>query len=90
VRATNGNIVAIGGLMKVELADNHSGIPGMKDAPNVGGLFGSKMRAVVKKELVILIKPTVIQSERDWAGDMRDSRDRIVNMGGVAKPDGTR
>jgi len=35
----------------------------------------------VKKELVILIKPTVIQSDQDWIDDVRESRDRILNMG---------
>jgi MSHA biogenesis protein MshL len=81
VRVRDGNIVAIGGLMKMELADDQSGIPGLKDVPGLGGLFRSDRRAVVKKELVILIKPTVIQSEQDWVDDVRESRDRILNMG---------
>lgn len=82
VRATDGNIVAIGGLMKVDVGNNNSGLPGAKDSPTVGGLFGSTRRTSVKKELVILIKPTVIHSERDWAGGTRDARDRILEMGG--------
>jgi len=81
VRVRDGNIVAIGGLMKLELADDQSGIPGFKDVPGLGGLFRSDRRAAVKKELVILIKPTVIQSEQDWIDDVRESRDRILNMG---------
>jgi MSHA biogenesis protein MshL len=81
VRVRDGNIVAIGGLMKMELADDQSGIPGLKDVPGLGGLFRSDRRAIVKKELVILIKPTVIQSEQDWVDDARESRDRILNMG---------
>jgi MSHA biogenesis protein MshL len=80
VRATDGNIVAIGGLMKVDLAGDNSGLPGAKDLPTVGGLFGSDRRAVVKKELVILIKPTVIQSDRDWTADFQNSRERFNSM----------
>jgi MSHA biogenesis protein MshL len=81
VRVRNGDIVAIGGLMKLDLADDRSGLPGIKDDPSFGALFRSDRRVVVKKELVILIKPTVIQSDRDWMEDVRDTRDRIVNMG---------
>jgi len=40
----------------------------------------------VKKELVILIKPTVIQSEQDWMEDARESRDRILNLGKSSPP----
>ena len=80
VRATDGNIVAIGGLMKVELAGDNSGLPGAKDLPTVGRLFGSDRRALVKKELVILIKPTVIQSDRDWTTDLQNSRERFNSM----------
>lgn len=86
VRVRDGNIVAIGGLMKLDVADNRSGLPGIKDEPGIGGLFRSDRRTVVKKELVILIKPTVIQSDRDWMDDVRDSRERILNMGGSAAP----
>ena len=34
---------------------------------------------MVKKELVILIKPTVIRSDGDWTEDLRETRERIVN-----------
>ncbi len=82
VRVRNSNIVAIGGLMKLDVADGRSGLPGLQDSPAVGSLFGSQRRTMVKKELIILIKPTVIQSDEDWDADTRESRDRILNMGG--------
>jgi MSHA biogenesis protein MshL len=80
VKVGDGNIVAIGGLMKVDVSDSRSGLPGAQDLPGVGGLFGSKNRTAVKKELVILIKPTVVQSDRDLQADVQESRDRILNM----------
>jgi type II secretory pathway component GspD/PulD (secretin) len=33
---------------------------------------------MVKKELIILIKPTVIKSDEDLIRDLRDTRDRIM------------
>lgn len=80
VKASDGNIVAIGGLMKVDVEDNRSGLPGVQDIPGVGGLFRSTARTMVKKELVILIKPTVAQTGFETAEDIRQSRERIINL----------
>ncbi|MBI2319411.1 MAG: secretin N-terminal domain-containing protein [Betaproteobacteria bacterium] len=81
VRVQDGNVVAVGGLMKLDINDNRSGVPGLRQDPGVGRLFGSDARTSVKKELVILIKPTVIASERDWAGDLRETRERLLGPG---------
>ena len=87
----DGDIVAIGGLMKLDLADDRSGIPGLKDDTGaLGGLFRSDRKTMVKKELVILIKPTVIQSDNDWSQDVRDTRERILNMSSPQPPALTR
>ena len=80
VKVSDGNIVAIGGLMKVDINDTKSGIPGAQDLPGIGGLFGSRNRTTVKKELVILIKPTVVQSDNDLHDDIAPSIDRLLNM----------
>jgi MSHA biogenesis protein MshL len=81
VKVVDGNIVAIGGLMKVDVDDERSGIPGAQDIPAAGALFRSRSRTSVKKELVILIKPTVIQGDYDSNGDLRQARERIMNFG---------
>jgi len=84
VRVQDGNIVALGGLMQLELENSRSGIPGVQQIPGVGGLFGNRARNLVKKELVILIKPTVIKSEADWEQDITATGDRLRSMGGGA------
>jgi MSHA biogenesis protein MshL len=83
VRVQDGNVVAVGGLMKLDTDDNRYGLPGAKDDPTFGSLFGSGRRTAVKKELVILIKPTVINSDRDWNGDLREARERLLGTGGA-------
>jgi MSHA biogenesis protein MshL len=77
VRVTDGNIVAIGGLMFLALRDNRTGIPGVADA-NV--LLRNTDRAKAKREIVILLKTTVIQNDLSWAQDMRDLRERYERM----------
>src|SRR6185295_7863045 len=57
VRVTDGNIVAIGGLMRTEVTDVRGGLPGVADGGLAGFLFRSTSRVVEKKELVILLKP---------------------------------
>lgn len=63
VRARDGHIVAIGGLMKVSRTSDRTQLPGAGDIPVAGHLFGSRSRENDKQELVILIKSTVIHSE---------------------------
>ena len=77
VRVSDGNIVAIGGLMKESSSRDTSGLPGLSTTPWIGGLFGSKRRSVVKSELVILLKTTVIESDASWRQDILDTKERI-------------
>jgi len=88
VRVTDGNIVAIGGLMKVEIRDSRGGLPGVSEG-GLGNLFRNTSRQHVKKELVILLKPTVIQSDRNWEQDLRETRGRLESLGAPAgRPQG--
>jgi len=85
VRVQDGNIVALGGLMKVDVANDRSGIPVLQDIPGVGGLFGNTTRTRTKRELVILLKPTVIKGEKDWEESIEQTHDRMQNFGSGAR-----
>jgi len=77
VRAKDGQIVAIGGLMRQSSVDGESGLPLLPKS-----LFGQTSKTTEKRELVILIKPTVVNSDKDWSDDITRSRDRFNNMSG--------
>lgn len=77
VRVQDGNIVAIGGLMTQDQSADRSGLPGVNNVPVLGTLFGQRSSALNKRELVILIKPTVIQNESSWREDMLETQNRI-------------
>ena len=66
VRLRDGQIVAIGGLMKQEQHDERSGLPVLSDAPFFGGLFRQTSTVTTKRELVIMLKPTLISSDGRW------------------------
>jgi MSHA biogenesis protein MshL len=77
VRVSNSNIVAIGGLMKETNSRESNGVPGLGTLPVVGTLFSSKSRSIIKSELVILLKPTVIENDATWRQDILDTKERI-------------
>jgi MSHA biogenesis protein MshL len=80
VRVQDGNIVAIGGLMRQESASADSQVPGAGDVPGLGALFQQKNRRTTKSEIVILMKPTIVHSDRTWQQDLIDTRDRLRAM----------
>jgi MSHA biogenesis protein MshL len=77
VRVQDGNIVAIGGLMRQESISNRSQLPGLGDQPGIGNLFRQRGTANTKSELVVLLKPTIVHSDRNWQQDLIDTRDRV-------------
>lgn len=80
VRAKNGQVVVIGGLMREASSNDRSQVPGIGNAPVVGKLFGSTSRSTQKRELVILLKPTVINSDAQWNDDVLQSQRRVQQL----------
>lgn len=80
VRVSDGNIVAIGGLMRQHSVSDRSQIPGIGSVPGIGGLFGNTSQSTLKSELVILLKPTVIQDPRGWQQDLQETRERVERL----------
>jgi len=80
VRVQDGNIVAIGGLMRQESVNAGSQVPGLGEIPGLGLLFQQRNTRTTKSEIVILLKPTIVHSDRDWEQDLVDSRDRIRSL----------
>ena len=66
VRIPDGHIVAIGGLMQMEASRRGSGLPGADSNPLTSLLFGNRANTGRKRELVVLIKPSIIRSAEDW------------------------
>ncbi len=92
VRIPDGRIVAIGGLMQMDSSRNASGLPGTTSIPVLSSLFGNKAVMGRKKEVIVLIKPTIIRTAEDWEAqnrrvrsaldDMDATRARVIRMDG--------
>jgi MSHA biogenesis protein MshL len=81
VRAKNGQVVVIGGLMRESADSDRSQVPGIGNVSGIGRLFGATSRAAQKRELVILLKPTVVIDGREWGDDLLKARQRVQELG---------
>jgi MSHA biogenesis protein MshL len=80
VRGRNGQVVAIGGLMRQASTGDTDQLPGADKIPLLGNLFRNKNRTNQKRELVVLIKPTIVEGASDWSEDMMDASRRIEQL----------
>ncbi len=80
VRASNGQVIVIGGLMKEGSTDENAGIPLLGDIPIVGNAFKHKRVVRIKKELVILLKPTIVDHGQVWESAVKESQGRIGTL----------
>jgi MSHA biogenesis protein MshL len=80
VRGRDGQVVAIGGLMRHATRTDRSQLPGAGDIPVAGALFRNTNQVIQKRELVILLKPTIVQGDNDWAQDALQSHQRIQSL----------
>jgi MSHA biogenesis protein MshL len=78
IRAKSGEIVVIGGLMQSIISKQDSKTPLLGDIPILGNLFTNKRNSEVKKELIILIRPTVVDKDT-WKQQLRRSRDQMAD-----------
>lgn len=76
IRARSGEIVVIGGLMQSMTVENESKTPLLGDIPFIGELFKQKFSSTKKKELVILLKPTVVEAST-WQEQLQRSKDLL-------------
>ena len=86
VRVKDGQIVAIGGLMKTELRDERSGLPVIGDLPVIGSLFRQTSTIVSKRELVIMLKPTIIHEDGSWPDAPAFGATSLPPPGGSLQP----
>lgn len=63
VRAKNGQIVVIGGLMQNNMAEGLAATPGISNVPFLGTLFRRTKQSSSKSELVILLRPVIVTAK---------------------------
>lgn len=78
IHARSGEIVVIGGLMQSIISETESKTPLLGDIPLLGNLFKNRQETETKKELVILLRPTVVGADT-WRQQLIRSRNQMAD-----------
>jgi len=85
IQAENGQIVVIGGLMQNSERDAREGVAWLSRVPGLGSLFRRGKGDFRKSELVILLKPVLIDDATDWNAVHREATDRARQLDGESR-----
>ncbi|PLX63653.1 pilus (MSHA type) biogenesis protein MshL [Sedimenticola selenatireducens] len=80
VYAESGQLVVIGGLMQDTRGEEVASTPVLGDLPLLGQLFRHTRQAAKKSELVIVLRPTVVESTETWRARVSDAADRFRQL----------
>lgn len=82
VKAANGQVVVLGGLMQERASNIDGKRPLLGDVPLVNTLFRTKHKSRVKTELVILLRPIVVD-DQTWNEQLNESQQNMQRMGDI-------
>ncbi|MBF0126105.1 MAG: secretin N-terminal domain-containing protein [Magnetococcales bacterium] len=80
IRVGNGELAVIGGLLKKERHMDVDKLPVLGDLPWVGPLFQKVRESWVKSEMVILMRPVIVDPQNDWKDVKQQTASRIKEM----------
>ena len=80
VRAANGQVIVLGGLMQENITNVDGKRPFIGDIPIINTLFKTKSKRRTKTELVILLRPIVV-GENTWNEELNKSQQGMQRMG---------
>ncbi len=72
VKARSGQVVVIGGLMQNNNEELDSNVPWLSEIPVLGALFRQQRKDLEKSELVILLRPQVVNADT-WIDEIEQS-----------------
>lgn len=76
VTVPSGGTVVLGGLIVERMETDQSGIPFLMRIPVLGYIFKQTSRQVRRQELLVLLQPTVVETEEDQIAASREERNR--------------
>jgi MSHA biogenesis protein MshL len=80
VRARSGQVIVIGGLMQDSSTNRSAATPGLGNLPVLGNLFKQKNNSSVKSELVILLRPIVVNDTDQWDDSINEYSRDLENL----------
>ena len=80
VKAANGQVIVLGGLMTESSSVTDGKRPLLGDIPGINALFRTKHKSKAKTELVILLRPVVVD-QNTWNAQLNEVQGSMQNMG---------
>lgn len=80
VLADNGETIILGGLIRDDLRESESKVPLLGDIPFLGALFRSTSTTVVKQNLLVFLKPTILRDREDNAAVTQAKFDELWEL----------
>ena len=80
VSVQNGETIVLGGLIRTNQAQSQSGVPGLRDLPLVGFLFGKTVTSEVRTELVIMLSPRIVRNPSENNQVLDEYRTKFEHM----------
>ncbi len=77
VAVRDGETVMLGGFISNEKSKSHGGVPILKDIPLLGNLFRSNKETDARRELIVMIRPTVLPTPEAAATYLSEERSRL-------------
>jgi len=79
VRAKSGQIVVIGGLMENKMSEEVAGVPFLSKLPLIGPFFRRTDQISQKTELVILLRPLIVDN-KTWTSQLKQDDRRFKKL----------
>ena len=87
VQVDDGQVVVLGGLMSDDVVDSVEWVPILGKLPIVGALFRKKSKTVIKRNLMVFLRPRIIRTAADLAEYSRSRYDTIRDTTRLGQPD---
>jgi len=89
VSVPSGDTIVLGGLIQDTNSDGNIGVPGLRNLPVLGNLFGTTRKSSERTELLVLITPTAIRNAseaREATNELRKKLDGL-NIPELSNPE---
>ena len=74
--------LALGGLIREQRTKGESGVPVLANIPLIGALFRKSEESVSRTELLVLIRPRIIDSDLEYVEILKEMLDKFTNIAG--------
>ncbi len=78
VMVEDGQTAVIGGLIRTNTGEVHTGVPILMNIPFLGALFRSTSKVTQQRELVIFVRPKLVERFADASGDPLNVEPRVM------------